>query len=74
MPSGVLVTVKGTGLAAQRVAPGGTVDVVAPASGWLRVVVTATPEQPCAPTGLPVSTCPYDAAILGLTSPVYVCA
>jgi hypothetical protein len=74
------VTVKsaaGTLVRDATLAPGGAVRFAAPAHGWARATLSALPSTSakapgCAPSGLPVSTCAYDAALLALTSPVFV--
>lgn len=74
------VTVAGKAGALVRdalLAPGSAVTFDAPEQGFARAILGAAPSSSadlpgCGPTGLPISTCAYDAALLGLTSPVYV--
>ena len=57
--------------------PGGTVQAVAPASGWVRATLylvdgTQAVDPGCLPVGQPLSTCSRDLAVAAMTSPVYV--
>jgi hypothetical protein len=57
--------------------PGGTVELTAPATGWLRATLylvdgTQAVDPGCLPVGQPVDTCSRDLAIAAMTSPVYV--
>ena len=75
-----LVTVIANGVTVvneQPLPPGGAVRLAAPAAGWVRAVLSAAPRSAadapgCAPAGQPVSTCPYDLALLGMTSAAFV--
>jgi hypothetical protein len=60
-------------------APGAAVAFTAPPSGWMRAVLasarrSAADAPGCAPAGQAASTCPYDQALLGMTSAAFVAA
>ena len=69
-----LVTVTGAAVTDRPLPPGGSVDFAAPATGHVRATLRAVSirTEGCETTGAPISTCPEDQALLGLTSPVYV--
>lgn len=72
-PMAGFVTVRGTAIADQPVAPGGSIDFRA--TQPVRAIVRSAPEadvEGCETTGSPISTCASDQAILALTSPVFV--
>ena len=74
----VTVTANGASLVNERsLPPGGSVTFTAPAVGWMRAVLASGPTSAadapgCAPAGQPASTCPYDQALLGMTSAAFV--
>jgi hypothetical protein len=62
---------------AEPLAPGESVDLPAPASGWLRATFyladgTQAVDPACRPLGQPFDICSRDLAIAAMTSPVYV--
>lgn len=72
------VRANGETLLDRRLGPGDEIRFRAPRRpGWVRAVLRlagdALERSPlCAPTGQSLSLCPYDRALVGMTSPVYV--
>jgi predicted metal-dependent phosphoesterase TrpH len=81
---GGAVTVRANGaelVSDARMAPGGSVEFVAPGSGWMRATLhtlgsPAKSAPDCAhevnQQDIPTSVCAYDATMLAMTSPAYV--